>query len=335
LANDLRKQNKLDELQAKLEQKEELIRTLSQQVKTNKDLKTDEIAENLSKTTPQQAVAKMSYEIHTSLNPMDLAQLKGAKILLVEDNPINQDVTMAMLSQKEMITKIAGDGQQAIAMLQTEEFDCVLMDIQMPVMDGYEATKAIRADKRFADLPILAMTANALSSDKEHSLQAGMNSHISKPIDIEIFLKELLKWIDIEKVSKRNLSSSTDPPAPVQNEPEASCKPVDFDASLERVGGDLELQRKILQAFVDKHNLDHEKFKTLLLENRLEAANDVLHSLKGVAQVVGSNELFLTVSKLDTQLEKGETAEVSLLMDSFERILGRTIRAIKEYLVER
>jgi CheY-like chemotaxis protein len=132
----------------------------------------------------------------TELNSLNTDSLKGTKILLVEDNLINQDVAVAMLTQKNIVTKVAENGKQALEMLDQEDFDCVLMDIQMPIMDGYTATREIRKKTRFKNLPILAMTANALVSDEKLSLEAGMNCHISKPIDVECLFRELLRWIN-------------------------------------------------------------------------------------------------------------------------------------------
>ena len=121
--------------------------------------------------------------------------IRGAKILLAEDNKINQMVARELLKVEGFEVTVADNGRIAVEMLQHHEFDLVLMDIQMPEMDGFEATRLIRSDKRFADLPILAMTANAMANDRELSLAAGMNDHISKPIDPKILYRALVKWI--------------------------------------------------------------------------------------------------------------------------------------------
>jgi CheY-like chemotaxis protein len=112
-----------------------------------------------------------------------LALIKGAKILLVEDNEINQQVAKEILEGAGLIVSLADDGQQAVNMIKENRYDAILMDIQMPVMDGYAATGEIRKDERFKDLPIIAMTAHAMAGDEDKSLQAGMNGHVTKPID--------------------------------------------------------------------------------------------------------------------------------------------------------
>ena len=121
--------------------------------------------------------------------------IRGAKILLVEDNKINQMVAKELLKVEGFETTVAENGRIALELLQMQKFDLILMDIQMPKMDGFEATRIIRSDERFKDLPILAMTASAMSGDRESSLEAGMNDHIAKPIDPKILYRALVRWI--------------------------------------------------------------------------------------------------------------------------------------------
>ena len=107
-----------------------------------------------------------------------------ARILLVEDNEINQEVALELLSNAGIIAEVANNGQEALEILEKEDFDGVLMDMQMPVMDGVTATRAIRRRKQLGDLPVIAMTANAMAGDRDRCLQAGMNDHIAKPINV-------------------------------------------------------------------------------------------------------------------------------------------------------
>ena len=121
--------------------------------------------------------------------------IRGAKILLAEDNKINQMVAVELLRVEGFETTVAENGKIAVELLQQQKFDLVLMDVQMPEMDGWEAARIIRSDERFRDLPILAMTANAMSGDREASLAAGMNDHISKPIEPKVLYGALARWI--------------------------------------------------------------------------------------------------------------------------------------------
>ncbi len=126
-------------------------------------------------------------------------QLRGAKILLVEDNEFNQMVALHVLRDNELIPTLATNGQEALDMLEDQVFDGVLMDCQMPVMDGYEATQEIRKQEKYQDLPVLAMTANAMVGDREDVLAAGMNDHIAKPFNKEDLFITMAKWIQPKK----------------------------------------------------------------------------------------------------------------------------------------
>ena len=121
--------------------------------------------------------------------------VRGTKILLAEDNKINQMVATELLKAKGFDVTVADNGRIVLELLKEQKFDLILMDIQMPEMDGYETTRVIRADPQFANLPILAMTANAMAGDRELCLKAGMNDHVSKPIEPKILYKALMEWL--------------------------------------------------------------------------------------------------------------------------------------------
>jgi two-component system, sensor histidine kinase and response regulator len=133
----------------------------------------------------------------------DSARTRGTRVLLVEDNEINQEVAIGQLEDAEVTVDLAENGESAVRMVQNNEYDLVLMDMQMPVMDGIEATRAIRADPRFDSLPIIAMTANAMAADRERCLEAGMNDHIAKPIDPEELFGVLLRWTGERSIEDR------------------------------------------------------------------------------------------------------------------------------------
>ncbi|MEA2029725.1 MAG: response regulator, partial [Campylobacterota bacterium] len=133
-------------------------------------------------------------DIHESIQA-----LSGAKILLVEDNDTNQELALDLLSSNGIGVELAHHGAEAIEMIKEGEYDGILMDCQMPIMDGYEATRIIRQDPNFANLPILAMTANAMKGDKEEVIEAGMNDHIPKPIDPHHLFRTMAQWIKPKK----------------------------------------------------------------------------------------------------------------------------------------
>jgi CheY-like chemotaxis protein len=121
--------------------------------------------------------------------------LAGTRILLVEDNALNQELAVALLSGAGIEVTVAGDGRQALDRIARQRFDAVLMDCQMPQMDGYEATRLLRLQPLFQELPIIAMTANVMSGDRERVIAAGMNDHIAKPIDVDDLFATLARWI--------------------------------------------------------------------------------------------------------------------------------------------
>jgi two-component system sensor histidine kinase/response regulator len=125
---------------------------------------------------------------------LDMARARGTKVLLVEDNEINQEVALGQLEDAEVEVDVADNGEIAVRMVRENDYDLVFMDMQMPVMDGIEATRLIRSDPRFERLPIVAMTANAMAADRDRCLEAGMNDHIAKPIDPDQLLQVLLRW---------------------------------------------------------------------------------------------------------------------------------------------
>jgi two-component system sensor histidine kinase/response regulator len=122
-------------------------------------------------------------EAQSASSEIDLAPVYGARVLLVEDNEINREVAIGLLEDAHFVIDQAENGAVAVQRLTKQDYDLVLMDMQMPVMDGLTATKAIRSNPRFASLPIVAMTANAMDRDREQCLAAGMNDHLGKPID--------------------------------------------------------------------------------------------------------------------------------------------------------
>ncbi|HKX41828.1 MAG TPA: response regulator, partial [Burkholderiaceae bacterium] len=121
--------------------------------------------------------------------------LAGARVLLVEDNVVNQELAVELLTDAGIVVSVAADGREALAWLARQEFDGVLMDCHMPVLDGYDATRAIRAQPRLQNLPVIALTTNVQPADRERALAAGMNDHIPKPIDVERMFETIARWV--------------------------------------------------------------------------------------------------------------------------------------------
>jgi two-component system sensor histidine kinase/response regulator len=147
--------------------------------------------------------SESSPDIVPSAISLDVSQTQGARVLLVEDNEINQEVALGQLEDAKIQVDLAENGEVAVRMVENNQYDLVLMDMQMPIMDGIEATRAIRLDPRFGDLPIIAMTANAMAADRDRCLEAGMNDHIAKPIEPEELFRVLAQWIRSDSANQK------------------------------------------------------------------------------------------------------------------------------------
>jgi len=257
-----------------------------------------------------------------SENSVDISILQGITILLVEDNIINQDVARAMLNQRGMDVDVAENGEQAVEMVSNGDYDCVLMDLQMPVMDGNTATRIIRKDLKRTRLPILAMTAKVLDSDIKEALDSGMNCHIPKPIDLKLLLTEIAYWVNNSREQVGTLSKDD----LYQKKIMAEC--------LENSGGDKELFIKVLTVFLEKHSSDSAQVRDFLKESNLKDARRTVHALKGVCQVVGARELYEITVELEAILSTESEKDVAQLLEKFDTSLQGSIANIKDYIAK-
>jgi signal transduction histidine kinase/CheY-like chemotaxis protein/HPt (histidine-containing phosphotransfer) domain-containing protein len=224
-----------------------------------------------------------------------LTNLRGARLLLVEDNLINQELAVEMLTGSGLRVEVANHGEEALALLQHETFDGVLMDIQMPVLDGYATTERIRAQRQFAALPIIAMTANAMETDRDHALQAGMNDHVSKPIEIDALLIRLARWI---KPAAGTDAARAASPTPDDREGGGTAEAVtnslpplpgiDTTVGLVVAMGKPRFYRKLLIRMLDSYGEFEARFRAAQADTDPEAAMRLAHSLKGVAANLGA-----------------------------------------------
>ncbi|MDZ7819299.1 MAG: transporter substrate-binding domain-containing protein [Aliarcobacter sp.] len=253
--------------------------------------------------------------------------IQGARILLVEDNVQNQEIAIEFLQKANIKVKIANNGKEAIDVLEREEFDGVLMDCQMPILDGYEATKQIRKIEKFKDLPIIAMTANAMQGDKEKCINSGMNDYIAKPLDFSNFYETLGKWIK-PKYSFINTQKE-------EIEKEIDIKTVEIDGinisqALNRMAGNQTLFLNQLKRFIKSQNNFEEKILTLVKNSDLESAIREAHTLKGLCGNIGANLLFEKAKELEFHLkEKGFDDKHLELIKNVELDLNILIQNIK------
>ncbi|MGK5077457.1 response regulator [Janthinobacterium sp. HLX7-2] len=227
--------------------------------------------------------------------------LRGAWLLLVEDNEVNQEVAQHILSAAGIRVDIAGNGAIALAKIEENAYDGVLMDCQMPVMDGYQATRKLRQDPRYSNLPVIAMTANAMVGDKEKCLDAGMNDFIAKPIDVAQLFAILARWIAPAVPQDVHLAM-----AQTQSEEElpaiAGLKMVE---AMRRVGGNAALMRKLLERFVETQFDAMPRIVAAIENQQLETAIREAHTLKGLAGNIGAGGLADSAARVEYLLSLG------------------------------
>ena len=234
--------------------------------------------------------------LNTSYISGFLEDLKGAKVLLVEDNEINQELAVDLLEKGGISVVVASNGIEAIAKLDKEKFDGILMDCQMPIMDGYEATKQIRKKEEYKDIPILALTANVMQTDIEKAIESGMNDQIIKPIRYLDMFSKMAKWIKPSGLVKFNTSISK------ENESNGIPKieGLDIDKGLDIVQNNKALYLKLLRKFRDTNGYDFaQEFKKTYNNGDFKTAERSIHTLKGVAGTIGATKLYNSSSKLN------------------------------------
>lgn len=279
----------------------------------------------------------------STISDHDLAHIAGAAVLLVEDNEINQQIAQELLTGVGLNVTIANNGLIALNILENKSFDLILMDVQMPEMDGYEATRQIRLNDRIRTLPIVAMTAHAMSGDREKCLEVGMDAYIAKPIVLPEFYAALVRWI---KPSTRGLSLSkpqlpaTDlvafdklrQPVPIEETVILPTKlsGIDLAQGLSLVNGNKALYRQLLLSF-RTHNLTlSNELVAAFTAAKWQEARLKVHNLKGVAGNLAATNLFQAATILDKLLTDGQYVEAMQKLDCLTRALNEILDTITQ-----
>ncbi len=269
---------------------------------------------------------------------VELDPIRGARVLLVEDNEINQQVAQELLEKEGFVVTIANDGQEGVKKVKTTEYDVVLMDVQMPVMGGYEATENIRKNPQFGELPILAMTANAMVGDKEKALAAGMNDHIAKPIDPRNLFSTLAKWVQPGDRPipdyYTNAKSFTEHDPEQAEELPAKLPGIDMTTGLSRVGNNTKLFLKLLNKFSQNQSDSIDEITTALKQSDLETAERLAHTIKGVSGNIGAMDLHIAAKELETMIKEQGASVTEELISATQSQLDIVLSSIGTLTVE-
>ncbi|MFN3076257.1 MAG: PAS domain S-box protein [Alphaproteobacteria bacterium] len=262
-----------------------------------------------------------------------LAPMRGARILLVEDNPLNQQVATELLEAWGMRVEVAENGRDAIQQVTAGGFDLVLMDVQMPEMDGYQATAILRRDPRFEKLPILAMTARTLAGEREQGLAAGMNDHIAKPIVLRQLAEALRRWLPWRQPETGHPPDRGAPRMPSEPPPSFAvvADVIDLADASVRMGGHWSLFGKLMLHFLNDHGREVEKIRTALVRGDRAGACRLAHTLQGTAGAISARRVAEAAGALEATLLPGvdiDVAEVDRLLGA----LGESMEPLLEVL---
>ena len=263
---------------------------------------------------------------------IELERIRGSRVLLVEDNELNREVALGLLEDAHLSIDIAENGRAAVEKVGEHNYDLVLMDMQMPVMDGLAATRAIRLKPPFQTLPIIAMTANVMESDREKCTEAGMNDHLAKPIDPEALFACLLRWIKpragvaaVADVGKTLTPTTIEPSVQPSETAAFEIAGIDTKSALRRTGGNPKRYEMLLRKFAESAAV--EEIRDALAKGDMATAARAAHSLKGAAANLGATAVAETAAKVEKEIQTGETTPPAL--DGMAASLRTTVQAIQ------
>ncbi|MGR3319239.1 MAG: response regulator [Candidatus Anammoxibacter sp.] len=306
----------------------------------NRSLLFDNISEVFGKTL----MSEKSAGLLPSVKSKALQKIKGAKILLVEDNLINQLVAKDLLEDAGFVVTIANNGKEAVGKVREDDFDAVLMDLEMPEMDGYEATRRIRSEPKFRELPIISMTAHAMAGLKEKCLDAGMVDYTTKPINPEGLFKTLTKWIKpMERevpVSKNESVNGEEKTAPAVADTDgvenavAGLPGLNVAEGLTRVNGNIQRYRDYLAMFAVNHGGEDVKLEAKWRKEGAENASKGAHALKGAAGNLALPRVCKAAAALESVFkeEKPDENRIKAAINELSDALKEALESIKAYV---
>ena len=261
---------------------------------------------------------------------IDLSVIKGARVLLVEDQPINRKIAHSMLHRAGLLVTMATDGREAVELVgdTAEPFDLVLMDIQMPEMDGYEATRRLREHWGTDVLPIIAMTAHALPEERRKCLAAGMNDHVTKPIDVAELHETLCRWIKPRPGQSEASAGDNEAATPGEDVPDVPG--IHTGEGLARLGGHVAMYRSLLQQFAREKREVAAQLSILLNAGDIATCRLVAHTLKGVAGNLGIADIAETAANLETALIREDLEAAGGWLATLEEQVDQALTSVTE-----
>ena len=258
-------------------------------------------------------------------------RLAGLRLLVVEDNPNNRQVAQELLSEEGAQVALADNGRLGVEAVAAADppFDAVLMDLQMPVMDGYTATARIRQHLRQTALPIIAMTANAMGSDREACLAAGMNDHVGKPFDLSNLVATLLRHTGRRTAATPSAAppDGTIPPEVLQD---AQRRGIELGAALGRMGGNNGVYLRMLRSFIKDLAALPRQLASLLQEGRFDESRRLMHTVKGLAGTLGVRPLARIAAEAERSLGADEpSAQQDALIERMSTLVAATLQDVQ------
>ncbi|ADR34300.1 multi-sensor hybrid histidine kinase [Sulfuricurvum kujiense DSM 16994] len=269
-----------------------------------------------------------SFEKKTARSQSDVDDIRGARILLAEDNGINQIVVVEMLENADLIVDVAANGKEAVEQAQSHLYDLILMDLQMPVMDGFEAAKAIRAIPEYKDVPIIALSAAVMQQDKEFTSAAGMNEHLSKPVDYDALIEVLIRWI---KPRQRGYDFSENKKNVIAHEEIfGTIEGIDLKELSNRIGNNGEKIKRYLLYFCN----EYENFESRIDFSNLKMApfKHLIHTMKGASGNLSMFKVYALVNDIENS---DDAKEIEGLTFRLIAAIHDVIEAIRSFYQER
>ncbi len=256
-------------------------------------------------------VVKRKRSLGVATGPEDLAGIRGARVLVVDDSDINLQIACELLQKVPFVLDTASSGEEAVAKVTSNHYDCVLMDIQMPGIDGYAATGLIREDHAFDELPIIAMTANVMAEDRARTLEAGMNGHVAKPVEPSDLYKALLEAIP-ESVYSANLPADDAGPTPDDKDAKRESIPeslpgLEIKRGLSRLGNNEKLFMQLLGDMVSEYAGAADNMRELVAAGDAEALRGSAHKIRGIANNLGATDVGASAEAIEMAALAGDT----------------------------